>query len=198
MGSFFEFIFGNLFLIIIIISGIVGFISNNKEEEKKKERPLRPAGRQSRPATPSPSRSRSTTGERRDLKENDRTKPEPKEQSVMTIDSDSDAIGGEQQAQMERLQRKFGGVPTPSDAQKEAVDAVRENGIDLEFIKRQQLEKMENVSKELSEQQKVLKKDIRGSLRKKGLINGIIMAEVLGSPRALKPYKSVTSERYRR
>ncbi|WP_430785184.1 hypothetical protein VBD025_10460 [Virgibacillus flavescens] len=40
-----------------------------------------------------------------------------------------------------------------------------------------------------------LKKQISHNLTKQGLLNGIIMNEVLGPPRATKPYKSVTGQR---
>ncbi|WP_200416261.1 hypothetical protein [Virgibacillus salexigens] len=52
-----------------------------------------------------------------------------------------------------------------------------------------------NVEKELTEQQIRLKKQVSNNLTKKGLVNGVIMAEVLGKPRALKPYQNVIYER---
>src|SRR5690606_32233886 len=41
------------------------------------------------------------------------------------------------------------------------------------------------------------KKDVKTSLNHKGLVNGIIMSEVLGPPRARKPFRSVIAERSR-
>lgn len=53
-----------------------------------------------------------------------------------------------------------------------------------------------NVSdKGLSAEQKQFKRRVRGNLNEKGLVNGIVMSEVLGKPRAMKPYKSVISKR---
>lgn len=40
-----------------------------------------------------------------------------------------------------------------------------------------------------------MKRQVKNSLSKQGLVSGIIMNEVLGQPRAIKPYKSVTAER---
>jgi hypothetical protein len=188
MGSFIDFIFGNFFLIFLIVSGIIGFLSGNKEEQKKQRQPSR------RPRQPQTAPSRTE----RQMSPIPLEKEEPKEQSVMSMESESGAIGDEQQAQMERLQRKYGDGSVPKDVKSKLGDAVTENGLDVDFIKRQQLQKMGDVSKELSKEQKALKNDIRGSLRKKGLINGIIMAEVLGNPRAIKPYQSVTVERYKK
>lgn len=44
---------------------------------------------------------------------------------------------------------------------------------------------------------KKFKKDFENSLSSKGLINSIVMAEVLGEPRAKNPYQSVISKRKR-
>ncbi|WP_404453054.1 hypothetical protein LG329_02755 [Virgibacillus necropolis] len=42
-----------------------------------------------------------------------------------------------------------------------------------------------------------MKKQIKGNLSKQGLVSGIIMSEVLGPPRAKKPYRSVLTDRRR-
>lgn len=47
----------------------------------------------------------------------------------------------------------------------------------------------------LSAKQKQFKKRIKRNVNREGLVNGIIMAEILGSPRATKPYRSVISQR---
>ncbi|MBP1947577.1 hypothetical protein [Virgibacillus litoralis] len=49
--------------------------------------------------------------------------------------------------------------------------------------------------RELSAEQKRFKRRIKNNLNQKGLVNGVIMAEVLGSPRATKPYQSVVKQR---
>ncbi|MGY0692881.1 hypothetical protein ACW2QC_08830 [Virgibacillus sp. FSP13] len=51
---------------------------------------------------------------------------------------------------------------------------------------------------ELSNRKSSLKKQVKKNLSNKGLIDGIIMAEVLGPPRAHKPYQSIISERRRK
>lgn len=40
-----------------------------------------------------------------------------------------------------------------------------------------------------------MKREIKQDLSKHGLVNNVIMSEVLGPPRAFKPYRSVTAER---
>ncbi|WP_164668571.1 hypothetical protein [Virgibacillus doumboii] len=49
--------------------------------------------------------------------------------------------------------------------------------------------------KDLSAEQKRLRRRIKTNLNQKGLVNGIIMSEVLGPPRANKPYRSIVSQR---
>ncbi|GEM_PF-1462020 len=182
MGNFFEFIMNNLFLVIIIISGIIGFLSSNKEEQKKQQQRKT---QQQRPAAPKPKpRSQSTLSGPKKPEHRQKvyqTKTKPKENDLVTTASITD----EQRAQMERLERKYGVGSADISNEK-----LLHSG--LEFRKALQ------PIKDLSEEQRVLKKDIRKSLKNKGLINGIIMAEVLGKPRSLKPYESATLERYKK
>ncbi|GAA0602160.1 hypothetical protein GCM10009001_18810 [Virgibacillus siamensis] len=51
------------------------------------------------------------------------------------------------------------------------------------------------LDKGLSAEQKRFKKRVRSNLNKKGLVNGVIMSEVLGKPRSMKPYNSSISEK---
>src|SRR5690625_3961192 len=53
--------------------------------------------------------------------------------------------------------------------------------------------KVENTNKNHKEQ--AFKQDFNKSLTRKGLVNSVIMAEVLGAPRARKPYQSVVTKR---
>ncbi|MEI3596645.1 MULTISPECIES: hypothetical protein [unclassified Oceanobacillus] len=188
MGEIFEFIFENMFLVILIISGIIGMLSSNKEQQKKQQqqRPNRPqqpqTGRQGQPRQAPASTRKETVRERPKEVVTTKIEPEPKEATVTL--ATPKGMEEEQQAQIDRLQERYRG----------AADVNTTDGNIDDFISRQQME----VLKSLSEEQEVLKKDIRRSLKNKGLINGIIMAEVLGRPRSLKPYQSVTSERYKR
>lgn len=193
MESFLDFIFGNMFLIFLIVSGLIGFFSSNKQEEQKRERPARnrpkdgrsvpPARRAYEMETRQPSRSNTSSRERQ-------------EGSISTATADT--LEEQQQSQMERAQRKFGGASQSISEGKDVADTVTKDGLDLDFIQSQQLRSIEDIKKELSKEQQVLKQDLRSSLRSKGLINGIIMAEVLGRPRALEPYQSVTQQRYKK
>ncbi|SFA70315.1 hypothetical protein SAMN04488072_101116 [Lentibacillus halodurans] len=48
---------------------------------------------------------------------------------------------------------------------------------------------------DLSVEQQKMKKRMNSNLTRTGLINGVIMSEVLGPPRAVKPYKSIVDQR---
>ena len=191
MGEILEFLFENIYILIIIISAIIGFFSGDKKEQKQKEkpkpvRPVRPKPVLSRTETRNATTSRERTIDRTNKQEVLTTKLEPKETTTSTTKM-SDAIEMEQQAQFERLQERLGTV--------QSSEVQYDNFItDQDLTTSKALQK----SNDYSEEQKVLKNNLRSSLRNKGLINGIIMAEVLGKPRALKPYQSVIVERYKK
>ena len=177
MGEFIEFIFGNLFFIVIVIAGLISALSKNKETQKRsQQRPQRRV-----PQNNAPSRTQTSAPER--------NRRPVREQQVQTTKSEglggrvSTSIEAEQRAQMEDLESRYG-VTTKdlssrdfSEHQFESADTLK--ALDI-----------------LSNEQEELKDNLRGNLRKKGFINGIIMAEVLGKPRSLKQYRSPTLERY--
>lgn len=186
MGGLFEFLSENLFLVMIAVSAIIGFLSGDKkEQEQKQKRVPRPKPVQTRSIPKHSETTREKTITRSNRQEVLTTKLEPTERTVTS--SHAESYESKQQAQLERLQKKLG-TEISSDVKYSNFIAEQ----DLTFSK-----SLENVN-HFSEEQEELKKNIRGSLRKRGLINGIIMAEVLGKPRALKPYQSVIVERYKK
>lgn len=48
---------------------------------------------------------------------------------------------------------------------------------------------------DLSAEHQKMKKQMTNNLTRTGIINGVIMSEVLGQPRAVKPYRSIVAER---
>lgn len=179
--GFLDLILDNIFLIFIIISGIIGFLGSNKEEQKKKQRPVKTNTPQRQPV-PAPSRTRTET--KRPIESPRRQAEQPAKPQVTVADS----IEAEQKVQMERLQERFGRSTSPDEK------AVTSNQIGQDLTESGSLQP----AKYFSEEQEILRKDIRKSLKNKGLINGIIMAEVLGKPRSLKPFESPTLERYKK
>ncbi|MFC2948391.1 hypothetical protein [Virgibacillus sediminis] len=160
MGNLIEFIFGNFFLIIMVIAGLMGFLRNNKQEEEQspRERPVsRPAPRQ-----PAPQRQ---SGERKS-----------KEKNVVIAES----IEDQQNKQMDRLADRLH-AHTSSNTDFRGAETL-ENPL-------------REPEKGLTKKQEETRSDIKRNLSKKGLINGIVMSEVLGPPRSKKPYRSVLTQR---
>ncbi|TFJ94078.1 hypothetical protein [Lentibacillus salicampi] len=50
----------------------------------------------------------------------------------------------------------------------------------------------------LAVEQEKLKRSMKRSLTRSGVINGVMMSEVLGQPRAVKPYRSIIAQRKNR
>ncbi|SDQ48851.1 hypothetical protein SAMN05216232_1790 [Virgibacillus subterraneus] len=93
------------------------------------------------------------------------------------------SIEEQQQEQRERLADRMN-----TDTQK-ALDERKHDAIITDNSENREPDR------ELSAEQKRFKRRIKNNLNQKGLVNGVIMAEVLGSPRATKPYQSVVKQR---
>ncbi|RDW19232.1 hypothetical protein CWR48_09315 [Oceanobacillus arenosus] len=176
MGGFFQLIFDNIFVVIIIISAIMGLFGKKPEDaEKRKHQNNRPkpapnpVSRGQQNARPEPSR---TTGS----KQTRGNVPKPTKPMVSTI-----SIEEQQKAQMERLKG------TINSGENNAIDDLSHHA----FVE----DPITTSINELSKVQANYKKQIRTNLTRKGLVNGIIMSEVLGSPRARKPYQSIVEQR---
>ncbi|WP_067727375.1 hypothetical protein [Oceanobacillus damuensis] len=167
-----DWIFDNLFIIIIIVSALLGFFRNGNDQEttqKEKKRPAPPmTGRI--PKAP-PERKAQPRAERQVYREGSR-KP-----TVSTA-----SIEEQQKAQMERLANKYNTVTDSI----EDLTSQSSRGSNLKEPKR-----------ESTIQKQKMKKQVVGNFEAKGLVNGIIMSELLGSPRAKKPYKTVIQDRIR-
>jgi hypothetical protein len=167
-----EWIFDNLFIIIIIVSGLIGFFKNNETEEKKKEttKPVPPMSSRV-PNTPPPVRREQPRAERKVYREG------PKKPTISTA-----SIEEQQKAQMERLAGKYGAITDSL----EDLTGQFSGGSSLREQTEDSTVKREN-----------LKKQVSTNLGAQGLVNGIIMSEVLGAPRAKKPFKTILQDRIR-
>ena len=166
-----EWIFDNLFIIVIIVSGLIGFFKNNDKEEEKKEtaKPVPP--KSSRIPNVPPVRREQPRAERKVYREG------PRKPAVSTA-----SVEEQQKAQMERLASKYGTV----------TDSLE--NMTGQFSGRSLL----NEQSEITPVKKAnLKKQVISNLGAKGLVNGIIMSEVLGAPRAKKPFKTIVQDRIR-
>jgi hypothetical protein len=180
MDGLFEF----LPIIAFIVYGIIRAMGGAKEnEQQKQKRPNVP-----RPtATPSggqqnPKRTvYNTSG-------SEETKHTPK-QTVYTSSPTNVYVEEQQKQQMEKLKQRM------NTGTSDSIDSLSQQDLSIgpsiqDAIKHHSLQS-KNVNKEK------FKKDVKTSLDQKGLVNGIIMSEVLGSPRARKPFRSVIAERNR-
>ncbi|MHA6250939.1 hypothetical protein [Oceanobacillus sp. CAU 1775] len=188
MGGLIDLILDNIFLVVLIVSGLIGVLSKNNEEQKQQEQ-KKPQQNQKRP-TPSTTEQRSRT--RTQSSSADRSRKPVRRQTVRGSSSKEEldrgtsaSIAAEQQAQMESLERKYGIASSNISAEDLSL-----NNLDLG----ETLQPLDV----LSEEQEKLKRNLRSNLQSKGLINGIIMAEVLGKPRSLNGYRSPTLDRYKK
>ncbi|WP_163970038.1 hypothetical protein [Oceanobacillus halotolerans] len=177
MQGLLEAIFSNFFIIIVIIAGLLGFLRDNaaKGNKKQEQRP-----RQQRPSpTRQPRPSRTPSGP-----------TQAKKVDSSPVDSSrqiqSTSIEQQREDQMKRLADQIqteGKQDLDEKVQNEAIQDIMQTNED----KRQK--------QQLTEEQFQLKQQIKHNLTKKGLVNGIVMAEVLGPPRSRKPYQSIIHER---
>jgi len=164
-----DWILENIFIIIVIISGIIGFFNSNDDKDQKKQ--------QKRPV---PSKPRQSTNERtrQPRAESKVYRDEPIKSPVISA-----SIEEQQKAQMDRLATKYSSLS-------ESKIGELSNQV---FSKSQLKEPI----KDSQVRQERMKKQVVKNLGAKGLVNGIIMSEVLGPPRAKKPYQSVIKDRIR-
>lgn len=161
MEDIIDLIAGNWFLIALIIGGIIKVLSGASEDhEEKRQKPVpRPRTQAPRPTpTPSGGGNRPNT-----------VKPVP----VQSV-----SIEEQQQKQLDQLAGKL------LTDQKQTLTDMRDEdhhaqSIDHEIPKMKPNTNYEHVK---------YKKQIKGQLTRNGLIEGIIMSEVLGPPRARKPH----------
>lgn len=178
-------ILDNLYLVIIIVFGIISFLSNSgkkqEEQEKKQSRP---------PNNPTQTRQRqqrssSQGAGTQQQAQTQRKREQPRAQRQVykegeRPDISAGSIEEQQKKQMERMANRY------QTSSQENLEDVEQNFNDL---------KVDRKSEENAPGRTEMKKRVSGNLDGKGLVNGIIMAEVLGSPRAKKPYRSIVQRR---
>ncbi|GGA68667.1 hypothetical protein [Ornithinibacillus halotolerans] len=186
-------------IIIIIIIGIIRSLSggNQNEKQQKQQRPNVPRPRPS--STPSGQPNPEQTVYKTANSDKERSKRTPK-QTVYQSDP-SNVYVEQQKQQMEELKQRVQGrsssdmitsVSSSNDLTgKDITELDMSIGPAITDAIRHQ------TSTKLNEKQEAFKKDVQTGLTYKGLVQGVIMSEVLGPPRARKPYRSVIQERKR-
>src|SRR5690625_1456422 len=173
MEALLELIFGNFFIVLLIIVGLLGFLRDNAAKQKEEE-----SRRRSRPTKPVPRASRNPQSSRDESRTTVRDTLEKARETISSV-----SVEEQQKDQMEKLADRF------NTRANEKLDEVQDDISKGKSV-------LQEVSKaDLSKEQEQIKRGVSQSLRGKGLINGIIMAEVLGPARARKPYRSVVADR---
>lgn len=191
MDSFFDFIFGNFFIVIIIVVALVNLFSKSKGTREQAER-TSDQGRSTQRRTPTYAerRQEQPTSLSESIEQKVEQARETFQQARDTITEATQempkSIEEQRKEQYEELRRRMQKTQ-PDDREHKANvrSATSENNHvpvetdstadDLKVV--QQLEK---------------------NLTRKGLAESIVMAEVLGLPRALNPYQNVASKRRRK
>lgn len=174
-----DWIFDNMFLVIIIISGIISVLSGGKKNEEAKKK------RQSTPPQNRPQQRQQTAKSTMSHQPSRNKRVQPRaERQIYREESRPDISAGsveeQQKEQMERLRSRY------QTASRGDLEDLADKFKDL-VVERQNEE--ESLGK------REMKKRVSGNLDGKGLVNGIIMAEVLGAPRAKKPYRNAIQAR---
>jgi len=174
MEALLEAIFGNFMIVLIIIGGIVGFLKDKSEKGKQQKNQSESSFETPNPtAAPSAGRDYQTS----------RHKPaEPvRRQSHQSAPS----VGEQRAEQMKQLvgRMQTGTSKTPEDVQPKEIVGNTATAKRSKPVK--------------SQRPDVFKKKFKSNLTRDGLVDSIIMAEVLGPSRATKPYRSVIQQRKR-
>ncbi|GIO23096.1 hypothetical protein [Oceanobacillus sp. J11TS1] len=179
-----DWIFDNLFIIAIIISGIVAFLgdSKKKEDENRKKQSTPPnkqaQSRQRQQRSPQETRTRT-----RQPTQRNREQPRAERHVYRERNRPDISAGNIQEQQKEQMERLANRYQTASQGDSENIEHTFKDLI------------VERNAEEENPGKQEMKKRVSQNLDGKGLVNGIIMAEVLGSPRAKKPYRSIVQRR---
>ncbi|MGX4669629.1 hypothetical protein JNUCC74_10510 [Cerasibacillus sp. JNUCC 74] len=174
MEKIVDLIFSNIFVVLAIVAGVIGFfknsISKEQEAEKKDTRPKR----QNRPTSP-------FGGEmKRQWHDPTKRRQLPKKEApTMTNTTSTQELKPQMDQLVQQVETSF----------MENVDEFSSSAHSTTLNRSLK-------SKPKSDQLRTkMKRQVSSNLTQKGLVNGIIMAEVFGPPRAKKPYRSVLAER---
>ncbi|MBM7597926.1 hypothetical protein JOC34_000283 [Virgibacillus halotolerans] len=175
-----DWIFDNFFIVIVIIAGIYGFLKDKTEKQKQQQRKSqnnqRPTATPS--GTPRPKQHHQQEHKQRQQpQENVRTTRSEQQQTVAMK-----TIEEQQKEQMKQFANKY---------KINAKQAGQEKASHKAFIGGRARDPKQDQSHTAVR----FKKQMKNNLGRKGLINSIVMAEVMGPPRAKKPYKSIIHER---
>lgn len=169
-----DFIAENFFIVVIIIGAILSLLKNKSSTSDNENE-----------STENPYSAGSTrnTYQSRSQGVNDDLTPSSASNSAATPGIGS--VEEQQEQQMKQLEKRMGTRSMISD----------DEGYKSRDVGIGSSESKSESNKPYQQQQ--FKKELKGRLNQKGLIDSIVMAEVLGPPRAKKPYSSILTEKNR-
>lgn len=183
MNDIFELIMGNMFIVIIIIGALIKLFSNSKAKENERTNNEQQSNEDHEESQSVFQQVKAEMEQQKKAQtlENERRSKEVAAEKMKQVTQSVGSVSVEKhrQAQVDRLKQ---GYQTAS----KAVDSEHSSGLSSLEPLRQETTGNDEISLKLNKR-----------LTQKGLIESVVMAEVLGSPRALKPYRSVTSNRHR-
>lgn len=168
MEALFELLFSNPIFAILLIMGLISLFNRMMGGQNQEE------SETSGQSTPS------HTGERTRPPQRTKTDRDNERTTMQTT-----SIEEQRERQMAQL---AGRMNTEMDAEEQENEKPSDNS-------------MESPSKRIKETdasshaKDKMKKRMRGKLNKQGLVDSVVMAEVLGQPRSRKPYQNVLTRR---
>jgi hypothetical protein len=167
-----DWIFDNFFIVIVIIAGIYGFLKDKTQKQKQQQRKAQNKSRST--ATPADAARQQRQGQH-----SQKNVSRPKQQQTVAMKT----IGEQKKDQMNQLANKY----KTNTSQVTTQDKVSHKA----FIGG----RARNPKQDHLHTAHGFKKQMKNNMGRKGLINSIVMAEVIGPPRAKKPYKSIIDRR---
>lgn len=180
MESFFQFIGSNFFIVVIVLLGIYNFLRSFQKKETKSEEQRQPKTVPSRGGSVRPQQSRGQ-GLGRMAEQMERSLKDVTKHFTDNSEMAAKSLQQQQQAQYDQLKKNIAAeYGSQSDKAETRSFPVSSNPYRTEN---------KGIGKDLH---------LQDRLTSSGLIESVIMAEVLGAPRALNPYQNIAKRRSRR
>lgn len=188
MEGIIDLIFSNPFLLILIIGGLYSLFKRKTEQQESEkdsspQRPVethmgpQPGRRQQSRTQPEPQRGQYTrTQSHPERSQQPRTQPQPAKETIET-----QTLAEHKQQQLNDLKKRLN---ANNDTKRNHEVVVSDR------IRKQQINNL--VSKYDDEP---FNRRFKENVTRTGLINSVIMSEVLGPPRAMKPYEGMRFKR---
>lgn len=181
MNDIIELIMGNMFVVIIIIGVLIKLFSGSKakQNESTNEEQNENANQNKPQSIFQQVKSEIEQQKQAQTLENERRHKETVARSTNQSSQPSQSVEQQREAQLNRLKKNHQATSIKADNSQS------------------RMRNQPNIANQEISDNQIGPIKLSKKLTQKGLIESVIMAEVLGSPRALNPYRSVTSNRHK-